>query len=60
MKKTGMLLMFGIMTVFLAGCQGRNQDAEEEKEVLTICADGWNDVGGRLEEILRRHGGGSD
>lgn len=34
MKKTGMLLMFGIMTVFLAGCQGRNQDAEEEKEVL--------------------------
>ena len=34
MKKTGMLLMFGIMTVFLAGCQGRNQDAEEEKEEI--------------------------
>lgn len=57
MKKTGMLLMFGIMTVFLAGCQGRNQDAEEEKEVLTICADGWNDVGGLAEDWKKYCGG---
>lgn len=57
MKKTGMLLMFGIMTVFLAGCQGRNQDAEEEKEVLTICADGWNDVGGLAEDWKKCCGG---